>query len=302
MLLLSCSSKLLLLEGALRRGLPETLPVYGAVMHINRGNPAGHEVLVDSWPEFKVVLSRPRREVVPDPGDYYTNLQAAFCQEDGAWQALLETTDAVDWSRAFQLQSKSPPTPCPGRPSGAVVLPHARSWGRAWGLVLLPPAPPNTCPLWLCCRLEEGLTLAPVPPSHAALLNNVWDFGGNLRSLRYLEMLTRCFPSACLLGPDGHPVSWSLTDPLACLSHGYTLPAYRGQHYQGTVLGALVGIRNEATVLLRQVSPCLSVLLSETSRLLNLWGLNTAACGWVMWLQSLLGQATGCFRPCLAVK
>lgn len=64
-------------------------------------------------------------------------------------------------------------------------------------------------------------------------------------------------------------------------------------------------IRNEATlhrVLLRQVSPCLSVLLNETPRLLNLWGLNTASRGWVMWLQSLLGQATGCFRPCLAVR
>uniref|UniRef100_A0A7M4FZ06 Glycine N-acyltransferase-like protein n=1 Tax=Crocodylus porosus TaxID=8502 RepID=A0A7M4FZ06_CROPO len=233
MLLLSCSSKLLLLEGALRRGLPETLPVYGAVMHINRGNPAGHEVLVDSWPEFKVVLSRPRREVVPDPGDYYTNLQAAFCQEDGAWQALLETTDAVDWSRAFQLQSFQ---------NG--VYEAIRDMAKAKDIhldlfqyvMLLHPDPPAMPHFRL-----EGLTLAPVPPSHAALLNNVWDFGGNLRSLRYLEMLTRCFPSACLLGPDGHPVSWSLTDPLACLSHGYTLPAYRGQHYQGTVLGALVG-------------------------------------------------------------
>ncbi|XP_019412186.1 PREDICTED: glycine N-acyltransferase-like protein 3 [Crocodylus porosus] len=234
MLLLSCSSKLLLLEGALRRGLPETLPVYGAVMHINRGNPAGHEVLVDSWPEFKVVLSRPRREVVPDPGDYYTNLQAAFCQEDGAWQALLETTDAVDWSRAFQLQSFQNGVYEAIRDMAKAKDIHLDLFQYVMLLHPDPPAMPHF-------RLEEGLTLAPVPPSHAALLNNVWDFGGNLRSLRYLEMLTRCFPSACLLGPDGHPVSWSLTDPLACLSHGYTLPAYRGQHYQGTVLGALVG-------------------------------------------------------------
>uniref|UniRef100_A0A7M4F0H7 Glycine N-acyltransferase-like protein n=1 Tax=Crocodylus porosus TaxID=8502 RepID=A0A7M4F0H7_CROPO len=231
MLLLSCSSKLLLLEGALRRGLPETLPVYGAVMHINRGNPAGHEVLVDSWPEFKVVLSRPRREVGPVsappaisaphasslPSPWASALRAPPCFQNGVYEAIRDMAKAKD------------------------IHLDLFQYVMAWGLVLLPPAPPNTCPLWLCCRLEEGLTLAPVPPSHAALLNNVWDFGGNLRSLRYLEMLTRCFPSACLLGPDGHPVSWSLTDPLACLSHGYTLPAYRGQHYQGTVLGALVG-------------------------------------------------------------
>lgn len=39
--------------------------VYGTVMHVNRGNPAGQEVLVDSWPEFKIVLTRPNREVRP---------------------------------------------------------------------------------------------------------------------------------------------------------------------------------------------------------------------------------------------
>lgn len=32
-------------------------------MNISRGNPAGHEVLVDSWPNFKAVLTRPRKEV-----------------------------------------------------------------------------------------------------------------------------------------------------------------------------------------------------------------------------------------------
>lgn len=37
--------------------------VYGTVMHINRGNPAQHEVVVDSWPEFKAVLTRPCKEV-----------------------------------------------------------------------------------------------------------------------------------------------------------------------------------------------------------------------------------------------
>uniref|UniRef100_A0A8C3FUK5 Glycine N-acyltransferase-like protein n=1 Tax=Chrysemys picta bellii TaxID=8478 RepID=A0A8C3FUK5_CHRPI len=65
MLILSCSSKLRLLEGTLQRRFPNTLQVYGTVMAINRGNPAAQEVLVDSWPDFKVVLTRPRREVKP---------------------------------------------------------------------------------------------------------------------------------------------------------------------------------------------------------------------------------------------
>lgn len=38
-------------------------------MNINRGNPVGHEVIVDSWPEFKVVLTRPCKEVINSLGD-----------------------------------------------------------------------------------------------------------------------------------------------------------------------------------------------------------------------------------------
>ncbi|KAG8125376.1 hypothetical protein E2320_020578 [Naja naja] len=107
MLILTCSSKLQLLESVLRKGLPETLLVCGAVMHINRGNPAQHEVVVDSWPEFKAVLTRPRKEVVKDKRDYYANLHAAFYREEDACRTLLENKDAVDWDKAFQLQGKA---------------------------------------------------------------------------------------------------------------------------------------------------------------------------------------------------
>ncbi|XP_037757415.1 glycine-N-acyltransferase-like protein 3 [Chelonia mydas] len=100
MLILSRSSKLRLLEGTLRRHLPETLPVLGAVMTINHRNPAGYEVLVDSWPEFKAVLTRPYREqVASDVSDFYTNMYAAFYRDLGAYWALLG--NAVNWSQAF---------------------------------------------------------------------------------------------------------------------------------------------------------------------------------------------------------
>uniref|UniRef100_A0A8C5SR39 Glycine N-acyltransferase-like protein n=1 Tax=Laticauda laticaudata TaxID=8630 RepID=A0A8C5SR39_LATLA len=107
MLILTCSSKLQLLESVLRKGLPETLLVCGAVMHINRGNPAQHEVMVDSWPEFKAVLTRPQKEVVKDNRDYYANLHAVFYREEDACRTLLENKDAVDWDKAFQLQGKA---------------------------------------------------------------------------------------------------------------------------------------------------------------------------------------------------
>uniref|UniRef100_A0A8C0GZH3 Glycine N-acyltransferase-like protein n=1 Tax=Chelonoidis abingdonii TaxID=106734 RepID=A0A8C0GZH3_CHEAB len=90
MLILSCYSKLQLLEGTLWRRLPDTLLVYGTVMTINWGNPAAQEVLVDSWPEFKVVLTRPQREVASDDSDLYTNTHTVYSRDlDGCWPVRL---------------------------------------------------------------------------------------------------------------------------------------------------------------------------------------------------------------------
>ncbi|KAM6358962.1 uncharacterized protein FN964_004874 isoform 1-T1 [Alca torda] len=87
--------------------------------------------------------------------------------------------------------------------------------------------------------VPPGLRLAPVSPSHVPLLNATWGFGGNARSARFLLGVVGALPSACLLDPRARPVSWTLLDPLGCLSHGYTLPAWRGRGLCGVTLGAL---------------------------------------------------------------
>ncbi|NWU36950.1 GLYL3 protein, partial [Hylia prasina] len=72
MKILTCPAQLQRLEGILRKSLPLALPVFGAVLNINRGNPGHSEVLVDKWPEFGAVLARPSGEVassvLPGPG------------------------------------------------------------------------------------------------------------------------------------------------------------------------------------------------------------------------------------------
>ncbi|KAH0621157.1 hypothetical protein JD844_022203 [Phrynosoma platyrhinos] len=223
MLILSCSSKLQLLENMLRRNLPKTLPVYGAVMHINRGNPAQHEVVVDSWPEFKVILTRPHMEVVKDHRDKYTNLHAAFYWDIDACQALLENTEVIDWGRAFQLQ---------GLQDGLFEVTRGMAETRHVKLkpyfyqAMLHPDPSIYCPSRFKSDLFHFGTLN---SSHAALLNETWSVGGNDWSLHYLDSLIRYFPSACLLNKEGQLVSWTVSDPVACLKHSYTLPQYRGQ-------------------------------------------------------------------------
>ncbi|KAM9606805.1 glycine N-acyltransferase-like protein 3 [Morphnus guianensis] len=290
MLILTCPGQLQLLEEALRRSLPATLPVLGTVMTVARGNPAAHEVLVDSWPHFGVVLTRLRPEEQRDPGDFYANQLTVYYRDEGAWRALLGGTEAVGWSRAFQMHGKpgmagggggwgTPPaqadSAAPGMQEG--MYEAVREAADAKGLRLEtyryqallspqppqprgaaapPPLPPRALPVGKGdagsprppapslsalphCRVPPGLRLAPVSPSHVPLLNATWSFGGNARSRRFLLGLVRALPSACLLGPRGRPVSWSLLDPLGCLSHGYTLPAWRGQGLSGVILGAL---------------------------------------------------------------
>ncbi|NWY22139.1 GLYL3 protein, partial [Aphelocoma coerulescens] len=63
MQILTHPAQLQRLEGILRKSLPLALPVFGAVLNINRGNPGQFEVLVDKWPEFSAVLARPSGEV-----------------------------------------------------------------------------------------------------------------------------------------------------------------------------------------------------------------------------------------------
>ncbi|XP_012369106.1 glycine N-acyltransferase-like protein 3 [Octodon degus] len=104
MLVLSCSSKLLALEKILKNHFPESLKVYGAVMNINRGNPFQKEVVLDSWPDFKAIITRRQREAEADYLDHYTNAYAVFYKDVRAYQQLLEEQDVINWDQVFQIQ------------------------------------------------------------------------------------------------------------------------------------------------------------------------------------------------------
>ncbi|NXH09188.1 GLYL3 protein, partial [Bucco capensis] len=103
MLILRCPGQLQHLEETLRRSLPAALPVLGTVMTVARGNPASHEILVDSWPHFGVVLTRLCPEENKDHGDFYTNQLTVFYRDEGAWRALLGNTEVMSWTQAFQI-------------------------------------------------------------------------------------------------------------------------------------------------------------------------------------------------------
>ncbi|EHA98804.1 Glycine N-acyltransferase [Heterocephalus glaber] len=76
---------------------------------------------------------------------------------------------------------------------------------------------------------QEMFKLSSLDVTHAALVNQFWHLGGNERSQRFIERCIRSFPSFCLLGPKGTPVSWSLMDHTGELRMAGTVPEYQGQ-------------------------------------------------------------------------
>ncbi|NXT28976.1 GLYL3 protein, partial [Syrrhaptes paradoxus] len=187
MLILTCPAQLQRLEGVLRRSLPIALPAYGAVLNINRGNPGGFEVAVDTWPEFGALLTRRREEVAAgDVGGtgrgHGVGTRNWRCW--GHWEVLVEGT---------------------GGAGG-----HCRQELGYWGYWLAP-----------------GVRVGSLSPSHLDLLNETWAYGGNARSRRYLEEVLGRYPHLCLQDGDGTPLCWVLSDPFGAGSHGYTVPAQR---------------------------------------------------------------------------
>ncbi|XP_062972022.1 glycine N-acyltransferase-like protein 3 [Elgaria multicarinata webbii] len=226
MLVLNCSTKLQLLEHTLTKNFPESLKVYGAVLNINRGNPFKKEVLVDSWPEFKAVITRRQREAESDDQDYFTNAYAVFYKDIRVYQALLENPETINWDQVFQIQGLQDGL---FEASKAVAgSKHVKVKQSSFQMVIhsdpdalpdikLPPAP--------------APRLASLDVSHASLLNETWSRGGSEECRKYLANLICCFPSVCVLDACGCPVSWGLTDQFATMIHGYTLPNHRRKGY-----------------------------------------------------------------------
>ncbi|KAM6408358.1 glycine N-acyltransferase-like protein 3 [Rhynochetos jubatus] len=227
MRILTCPAQLQRLEGVLRRSLPLALPVYGAVMNINRGNPVQFEVAVDSWPEFGAVLARRSGEMPAD--DCYWNMHAAFYRDVGAYRALLETPGCLRWDTAFHIF---------GLQDGVAKVSQAIAGSKGVELdvsefyTYLHPDP-STMPE---PRLDPGVRVGSLSSAHVDLLNETWAYGGNARSRGYLAEILGRFPNLCLKDGAGEPFCWVLTDPFGAGAHGYTLPAHRRRGHMRTAL------------------------------------------------------------------
>ncbi|NWX61746.1 GLYL3 protein, partial [Promerops cafer] len=234
MKILTCPAQLQHLEGILRKSLPLALPVFGAVLNINRGNPGQFEVLVDKWPEFGAVLARPSGEVAS--GDM-GHCRRGVTRCPGTCQACLEhpwvPPGAGFWGvLGLDLGMLGAP--------GNIAAGFVGLWGH-WGTLGLALGMLGAG-LGYWAHWKQGFGPAPgvrvgsLSPSHVDLLNDTWPYGGNARSRRYLAGILGRFPQVCLQDSSGQPVAWVLTDAFGTGTHSYTLPEHRRRGHMQVAL------------------------------------------------------------------
>ncbi|KAF7482466.1 glycine N-acyltransferase-like protein Keg1 [Marmota monax] len=239
MLHLQGPQMLQLLEKSLLKHLPESLKVYGTVFHINQGNPFKLKALVDKWPDFNTLVIRPEEQEMTNDLDHYTNTYQIYSKDPKNCQEFLSSPEVINWKQHLQIQSLQ--ASLDKVIKNLVAIHSGQVKHTQCFLYMVHDTAKKLAP-----SLLDGKNASPdgdksksldqqmfkhstLDITHAALVNKFWYFGGNERSQRFIERCIRTFPSFCLLGPEGTPVSWTMMDQTGELRIGATVPEYRGQ-------------------------------------------------------------------------
>ncbi|XP_077604963.1 glycine N-phenylacetyltransferase-like isoform X1 [Crocuta crocuta] len=235
-----------MLEKSLRKSLPESLKVYATVFHMNQGNPFKLKAVVDKWPDFTTVVICPQEQEMTDDFDYYTNTYQIYYKNPTNCQEFLGASDVINWKQHFLIQSSQSSLNNVIQNLAAAKLVKVKQDQRI--MYMMPETASKLIPSLLEAKnlplksgrpkaiTQEMFKLSSLDVTHAALVNKFWHFGGNERSQRFIERCIRTFPTFCLLGPEGTPVSWSLIDQTGEIRMGGTVPEYRAQGLSSHVM------------------------------------------------------------------
>ncbi|KAL1787566.1 glycine N-acyltransferase Keg1 [Sigmodon hispidus] len=238
MIYLQVSQMLQVLENSLRKHLPESLKVYGTVFHMNQGNPFQVKALVDKWPDFNTIVIRPEEQDMTDDLDHYTNTYLIYSKDPNNCQKFLGSSEVINWKQHLQIQSTQSSLDKVIQSLGAINLGKVKH--TQCFLYMIPETAKKLLPSMIDAKKivqssdkpkplnQELFKFGSLDVTHAALVNSIWHFGGNEKSQKFIERCIHNFPSFCLMGPEGTPVSWSLMDHTGELRMGGTLPQFRG--------------------------------------------------------------------------
>jgi hypothetical protein len=66
------------------------------------------------------------------------------------------------------------------------------------------------CPPPICRRLPGGYRMGHLQPQHAALVNDMWEFGGDTLTEARIRYQIEHLPSICIYNEQDEPVSWNV--------------------------------------------------------------------------------------------
>ncbi|XP_050614593.1 glycine N-acyltransferase-like protein 1 isoform X2 [Macaca thibetana thibetana] len=268
------------------------LKVYGSVYHINHGNPFNMEVLVDSWPEYQMVITRPQKQEMTDDMDSYTNVYRIFSKDPQKSQEVLKNCEIINWKQRLQIQGLQESLGEGIRAaafSKSVKVEHSTAVLLVTEDILkLNASNKSKFGSWAETghpdddfeRETPNFKYGQLDVSYSGLVNDNWKLGKNERSLRYIERCIGALPAACMLGPEGAPVAWITMDPSCEVGMAYSVEKYRKTGKMAQVM-----VRYKKYLLQKNIPFYISVL-EENARSrssVKAAGFFEASCEWHQW-------------------
>ncbi|XP_029963246.1 glycine N-acyltransferase-like protein 3 [Salarias fasciatus] len=220
-------------EGVLLQHLPKSYKVYGILYGMNRNKPTTLEVVVDSWPDFKVIICR------PDPKNKFAlefmKSVICFSTDEQVLRKILTEENAIDWSTYFIIGGLDNSH----TPLLKEVSSDREVNSRYHTMVRLLYLPEVSCLHSPATDSELESRISSLKPSHVSLVNQTWKFGGNQQGYNYIRHLISNFPSCCIMDEHGQPVSWIMVYDYGALGVLYTLPEHRGKGYAKVLISTL---------------------------------------------------------------
>ncbi|KAM9344601.1 glycine N-acyltransferase-like protein 3 [Symphorus nematophorus] len=220
-------------EEVLLKHFPESLKVYGFLYGINRNKPTTLEVIVDTWPDFRVIVCR------PDPKDKraleFMKKVTYFSMDEQSLRKMLTEENAVDWSTYFLIGGFN----FSHAPMLKEVASDREVNNRLYTLVHLLYLPDSSHLLTPAVDSELESRISSLNLSHVDLVNKTWKFGGNKQGYSNIKNLISNFPSCCITDGQGQPLSWILVYDYCAMGLLYTLPEHRGKGYAKVLVSTL---------------------------------------------------------------
>ncbi|XP_062256873.1 glycine-N-acyltransferase-like protein 3 [Platichthys flesus] len=212
-------------EGVLFKHLPKSYKVYGFLYGINRNKPSTLEVVVDSWPDFKVIICRPDPKV--KLALQLRKKVSCFSTDAQVLKELFTEENVLDWSTDFTvggLNKSNEPTLMEVSSIRQISI-------RPFALVHLLYLADSSHLLTPTVSSELESRISSLNLSHVDLVNKTWKFGGTKQGYNMIEYYIGNFPTCCITDRQGRPVCWILVYDYCAMGMLYTLPEHRGKGY-----------------------------------------------------------------------